>query len=92
MNNVNVALFSSHIKPFAAHRKMNVCDAVSARTRFYEKERQERKKGEIVLFVLSRSRQERCENKIEALQPTFPSGTSNNARRSEFSSDNSRSG
>jgi hypothetical protein len=28
VNNVNVALFGSHIKPFAAHRKMNACYTV----------------------------------------------------------------
>jgi hypothetical protein len=44
VNNVNVALFSAHIKPFAAHRKMNICDAVYGGR---EEEKEERKKAEI---------------------------------------------
>ena len=82
MNNMDVAFFSAHIEPFAAHRKMYVCDAVygaKIRVRRIIK----RPKINFHLVVVPRR-----DAKKGAL--TSPSGTSNNAKRPESSSESSK--
>lgn len=80
VNNVNVALFGSHVKPFTAHRKMDICDAGDDGSVELWKE-----KGEINFLLKS------LNEWTARLFLTFLFETSNNAQRSEFSSESSRS-